>query len=478
MPIYINATGEYLQRTASLPDSEVFTTCFLCRVVGSTATATLVEIEDEVSKKNRIEVSSNGHVFPSTEGEDGGAMDQVSDGATFWVAMVCDSAGFNGQWGYYAATPQAASLTKSDTLTNTAFTAANLTYGHDSGYCDAEFSCIKAWDAVLTEEELFAEMKHMWAPVRSANLHLWCPLIDETDVRDYSSQDRPLTKVGSPTEADFFPWGYNHQLPIIGVPVQSVDVQDDFSAAGTASAVFTPGVTVDGNVSGDGAPAATFGAGAAGNAALVADAAPGAVQSAAVQAVAALSADAAPAESAAMALRVSKSIAADAAPGATHAAVATANADVSAAGSSGVVMTAHAAGASIFIAAATAGEAMGAVANVLDSITADAAPGELFAAAVTTLAAMVADGAPAESISSTVTALASIAADAAPGESFTDVLTAIASFSADGAPAESVAAAVTSLAALLADGAPGDAFSELVVEFIPPDTMFVVRQRR
>jgi hypothetical protein len=107
------------------------------------------------------------------------------------------------------------------------------TYGSGSGIT-YRYANFKAWDAVLTENELLQEM-FSYYPVRSQNLNRWTPLIDTaTDTLDFSGSARNWTITG--TEALYVPHPpTNDDLP---------DAARGYYAAGAAGLSGTLAVTL------------------------------------------------------------------------------------------------------------------------------------------------------------------------------------------------------------------------------------------
>ena len=118
----------------------------------------------------------------------------VAQDVWFFWAVVQDGSGTDTITGYYRE-PAATSFT-SNTANGVSTTPTTMLMGGSTGansFCGSDLANVKVWNAVLTEDELLAEM---WsrAPVRWTDLNSWTPFLGETDGTDFSgTQDWTVT---------------------------------------------------------------------------------------------------------------------------------------------------------------------------------------------------------------------------------------------------------------------------------------------
>lgn len=258
MAIRIDASGDYLKRTTSLPNtnsgkftqagwvyihsvrSSVYQYFMGTENADASATAYLVLGYNDsglfvLSKNGAADISFASN--PPT-GE--------------WVFFVVqfDGTGSLGTAETYGKfrTMTGNWVTVSHTAVNQ-FTTARLDYGNDSWdeWCDVSLGPVKIWDELLTEAELENEMFSI-IPKRTENLHLWSPTLDGSSERnkDYSGNGRDWTEGGTLTETSPPPisWGALYDFVIdnpVGGAIQLV-VQD----SAHAHAADSPTLTVQG----------------------------------------------------------------------------------------------------------------------------------------------------------------------------------------------------------------------------------------
>ena len=83
----------------------------------------------------------------------------------------------------------------SATPTNARMEIGNNT---DSDYLNGDMCAVKVYDAVLTAAEILQEMRQI-APVRTANINTWLPLVDGSPTVDYSGVGGNMTSGGTIT---------------------------------------------------------------------------------------------------------------------------------------------------------------------------------------------------------------------------------------------------------------------------------------
>lgn len=83
---------------------------------------------------------------------------------------------------------------------STSPTAGKIWVGNnqDTDYHNGDVCAVKIYDAVLTATEIQQEMRQI-APVRTANLNTWLPLVDGSATVDYSGNGYNMTSGGTVT---------------------------------------------------------------------------------------------------------------------------------------------------------------------------------------------------------------------------------------------------------------------------------------
>lgn len=251
MAVRIDASGDYLRRTTSLPSDTNFTITGWCYIVSHRTSEYryFVGIENAAS-------SSSAWKLMGWNGGDNDlsiACDPIetqrfanSPGAGVWwfFAISCNES--NTLTGYWR--PADGSATHvSPTLATSPQTEAVLHLGADSWdeWCDVRLANVKVWDAVLTQAEIEAE-QFTYRPRRLENLHAWWPLLPGATerLRDYSGNGKDLTAGGTLTDEDGPPlaWG----APVWSVPFAEASNEVTGSAALTLGALTTTAAgTVD-----------------------------------------------------------------------------------------------------------------------------------------------------------------------------------------------------------------------------------------
>lgn len=197
MSVRTNASNEYLKRTTSLPSSTAFTMCGWAKMTavksGSTINYQYWGLEDaDATSSNYLLMGysefTQSFEVTSSAGNSAFSVNPTDEAWLFW-AMSNAGTGATDFKGYYA---HASDTTFYTATTNGAsFTSAALRLGNDSygENMNAAYAYVKVYDAVLTSAELWQEM---WSarPVRTNNLHIFSPLFDTNDLKDYSGNGR------------------------------------------------------------------------------------------------------------------------------------------------------------------------------------------------------------------------------------------------------------------------------------------------
>ena len=216
MAIRINATGEYLKRTASLPSGSAWSmSCWFYVTAQASVEQCMMILQDwggsqfaqlMFNTTNQLVVDSN---IDSTVLDATGSNWQDK-----WVFAAITA---NGS----VATAYVWRLTDASPTTNScnilSITPNNMFVGSsaDDAYTNGKYAHIKVWDAALTQA-VFEQERWSAKPVRRTNLHLWSPLI--VDSHDYSGAGKDWTEGGTLTYEDGPPVGWGGVKHVIGAP--------------------------------------------------------------------------------------------------------------------------------------------------------------------------------------------------------------------------------------------------------------------
>lgn len=242
MAIIVNASGEYLRRTANLPSDSAWTgMCWMyLNSIRSSVYQYLIELANATSSASSYQVigfNSSGS-FEIHQGVSSQTFGSApSAGAWYHVYLRNNGTTLSG--GFRAV--GASAYTTASISSASAFTEAALYFGNDSWdeYMDARLAAIKVWDAHLSDAEIELEFMRL-TPARTANLNIWTPgILTGTDrVKDYSGNGRDWTAGGTLTDGDGppVPWGTG---PIIVLPV-TVTSQKLAPVSDVAAGSWTP----------------------------------------------------------------------------------------------------------------------------------------------------------------------------------------------------------------------------------------------
>lgn len=215
------ASGAYINRSSGLPATGVVT---LCGWAMQTATPASFEYMLEYASSGQaqyIELGYGGSSNLSIETNAGGS--PVNFGSTpslntwFFWAVTNNGAGAGNCIAYWASSG-ATSLNSASTA-GTSFTPADVRWLNSQAneWSQAKYAHIRMWTTVLTTAELLNEMNSL-IPVRTANLHLWCPLWRSGDIVDYSGNGNTPSTTGSPGSSDSPPVGGSEEEDYYFVP--------------------------------------------------------------------------------------------------------------------------------------------------------------------------------------------------------------------------------------------------------------------
>jgi len=215
MAIILNASGEYLRRTANLPARDSYTICawvYINSILGS-SWEYFLNLENATSSAglyHNVGYSLSDSTFHlNTSNTYTNFASSPSAGT--WVHMYMRANATNVQAGW-----RALGSTSYNTVSvahNASFTTALVQLGQNSwgDRADGKYAAIKIWDVALSDAEMEAEWMSL-SPVKTASLNLWVPGIwtGSTDrVKDLSGNARDFTAGGTLTDGDGppVPWG-------------------------------------------------------------------------------------------------------------------------------------------------------------------------------------------------------------------------------------------------------------------------------
>lgn len=261
MAVRIDASGDYLRRTTSLPSDTNSTIAGWAKLVsdrtGQWRYFCCIENATTSASAYRLMGWNSSNEFNVEDGSGSTAFSAApSNGDWFYFALVCNGTTTNATTGYYIKLD--GTVYTAAQSTTSAFTEAVVYLGSDSydEWNNLSFAHVKIWDAVLTQAELQQEM---WSivPQRYTNLHLWTPLFSHTDLVDYSGNGRNWTGGGTLTTEDGPPVSWGSPIWVVpfvvagGPSTLSVNVSDSVTVSeavalnkATRSASVTDAVTV------------------------------------------------------------------------------------------------------------------------------------------------------------------------------------------------------------------------------------------
>ncbi len=172
-------SGDSFSRTANYPSTTAYTACGWAKLsVDTNSYAAVFSLDNGGTNYHVIETDSDGtslKLFFGGSSSGSVSLATLTTGQWFFWAVSNSGTGAGNNVAYYAL-PNATGLTSASAV-GTSFTPSGMYLGND-GFNEPFNGCIanvKIWDAVLTADELFAEM-HAAVPLRKANLHLWTPM--------------------------------------------------------------------------------------------------------------------------------------------------------------------------------------------------------------------------------------------------------------------------------------------------------------
>lgn len=214
MAVRVDASGEYIRRTANLPTNGAFTVAGWFNIVSDRTGQWRYFIALENATTNATDwallgLRDNNEFGIDNRSGSGTFSSTPSVGTWFYAALYAignNTSDLKGIWW----NTSGVAVTTQVGGSHGAFTPAVLYIGNDSydEWNGIKFAHVKVWDAALTQTELEQEM---WSvrPQRMANLNVWSPLFVHGDVNDYSGNGRNWTAGGTLSTEDGPPvsWG-------------------------------------------------------------------------------------------------------------------------------------------------------------------------------------------------------------------------------------------------------------------------------
>lgn len=201
--VRINASGEILQRTTSLPLSTSFTMCGWAKLTMRPSSWQYWGIENGLSNGDtyiNLGYNVSNEFKLSVTGLAGDFDSYPPDGTWIFWAMTNAGTGTsdcNGYWAKAGETFEVASTTGLN------FTVAHFSIGNNSWneYMNGAFAFTKVYNVPLSAAELYREM-YSKEPVKTAGLNLWSPHYagNIERARDYSGHGRHFTEGGTLTD--------------------------------------------------------------------------------------------------------------------------------------------------------------------------------------------------------------------------------------------------------------------------------------
>lgn len=218
----MDASGESLNRTASLPDDESFTITGWGQIVTDRNDfSCVVSLDDASGRYFLIETDSDGTTLNLASNAGFPAITAVNVGEWFFWALRAASLSDSSAHIWRASTSGWSSQTANRTgfsMTPTGMYLGNDGFGE---WLNGRIAAVKCWSGgALTTAEIEQE-RLSYMPVRTANLYGVWPMLVHTDLVDYSSNGRSLTAAGTLATEDGppIPWRQGRRRVPIAVAV-------------------------------------------------------------------------------------------------------------------------------------------------------------------------------------------------------------------------------------------------------------------
>lgn len=244
MAVRFDASGEVVYRSTSLPASTNFSVCgwFSRSGSGGDLWETVCGLTDGSALLVLYGADYNaGSGTPSldTTSSSTSTFGSVTANNTPYAwAITCSGTGAGTFIGYVRAANS--STWSSTSLAGLSFTPNRLDLGYNNRYSSETLNGriwnVKAWDRVLTANELLVETVYR-RPMFPSSLHAWWPLVAHTDLADYSGAGRGLSSSGTiSTESDLWkPWKPGARIYSLAAGGGGSTYNEDVSEAGSAT---------------------------------------------------------------------------------------------------------------------------------------------------------------------------------------------------------------------------------------------------
>lgn len=203
MAIRFEPSGEYLEVTTNLPSVDTFSISFWFKLsVDINTFATPWSLcESSANRYVIIQTASNGTSLglyvSTTFGPFSVTIASCTIGTWYYLAMTASSYTFNN---YFAAADVATLANTTAGPNGGTIAPGNMRIGNNSRFNETMNGCVaafKCWSgAVLTADEI-ANERWTYMPQRTANLHMWTPLLSHADLADYGGGGRNWTSAGT-----------------------------------------------------------------------------------------------------------------------------------------------------------------------------------------------------------------------------------------------------------------------------------------
>lgn len=206
MAIRFDNDLEYYQRTTGLPAFTAVTICGWVKLsIDKNNYASPFSLDDgDTSDYLTLYTDPDGTSLNVQGQHSGGftdaALRSLTVGGWYFLAIKCDGSTVTG----YAIAAGETAVTKASVTTSIPFGTTNRLWFGSNVWAEGWnglIAAVKVYDAVLTDNEVMAEM-NQYLPVRTANLNSFYPFLTKEDAGDYSGNGRTLTLTGTVANED------------------------------------------------------------------------------------------------------------------------------------------------------------------------------------------------------------------------------------------------------------------------------------
>lgn len=216
MAIRLDASADYLSRTANLPASTAFTIAgwFRRRGAGGAAVEVLSGISRADLSSYYLAYVAGGTLYVEVNGAFTAAGAFSSD---VWHFVALSSNGSGAGAAKIRRADVGATSLATTTRAGASFVSQLMVLcgvGDPNYYGNFAVAGVKVWDRELSDSELLSEM-HRLTPASTTNLNLWTPMVHNSvanAVKDFSGNGRDWTANGSLTIEDGPPIGWGGSI--------------------------------------------------------------------------------------------------------------------------------------------------------------------------------------------------------------------------------------------------------------------------